>query len=329
MGNIHLTVAMGDYDHVRDFAYGEVRAKGIDITYLCFEIEEILHRFTNFHEWDVSEMSLGFYVSHLSQDQTESVAIPVFPSRVFRHSAIYVRKDGKVKAPDDLIGKRVGIPVWSQTAVVYVRGYLMHKIGIRLEEIDWYQSGVNEPGRQEDMRPRLPEGVRYTSVPDRSLSEMLLSGNLDAIISARPPAPFLQGNPAITRLFPDFQAVEEAYWKKTGIFPIMHTVVIRSEVLARHSWVAMNLFQAFEEAKRRSLARALTLNVARFPIPWYTSQAMRARELFGPDFWPYGIEANRPTLEAFLTYAYEQGVAHRRLNVEELFPREVQSFHKE
>lgn len=329
MGNIHLTIAMGDYDQVRDFAYGEVKAKGIDITFLCCEIEEIAHRFTSYREWDVSEMSLGLYVSSLSREDKGSIAIPIFPSRSFRHSSIFTRKEGGVKKPEDLAGKRVGIPVWSQTAVVYVRGYLMHEVGIPLEQIDWYQAGVNEPGRQEHTELRLPPRVHCTRVPDRTLSEMLLSGDLDAVISARPPAPFLRGDPSIVRLFPDFQAVEEAYFRKTGIFPIMHTVVIRRDVYERHPWVAMNLFQAFEEAKKRSLNRALSTNAARFPIPWYASYAMKARELFGEDFWPYGIEANRVTLEAFLRYAHEQGVARRLLSVEELFCEEVQTAYKE
>ncbi len=325
MTDVNLSLAIGDYDHVRDFTCGAVKAEGIDITHLNLSIEEIFFRFTKFREWDVSEMSFGKYVSLISQDDKTLTAIPVFPSRVFRLSSIYVRKDGQVKKPKDLAGKRVGIPEWAQTASVYTRGYLVHEIGIPLSEIDWYQAGVNEPGRVEKVTLQLPKGVRYTSVPDRSLSEMLQRGDLDAVMSARPPTPFSQSDPGIVRLFADFKKEEQAYWQKTGVFPIMHLIALRRAVLDRHPWVAMNLFNAFEEAKRRSLSRALDATGSFFPIPWGFDYANQSQALFGGDFWPYGIEPNRATLEAFLKFAFEQGLCHRHLAVEELFPKEVQS----
>ncbi len=325
MENIHLTVAISSYDHVRDFVFGEIKAEGIDITYLDLVHEEIFFRFLKYKEWDVSEVSFAKYVSLISQGDESMTAIPVFQSRAFRLSSFYIHRNGKVKKPEDLAGKKVGIPEWAQTASVYTRGYLMHQIGIPLQDIDWYQAGVNSPGRTEKVTLKLPQGVRYTQVKDRSLNEMLLDQELDAVLSARPPRHFHDGNPDIVRLFPDFMAAEEAYWQDTGIFPIMHIIVIRGDVLKRYPWAAMSLFKAFEEAKRRSLERALDISASRFPIPWSSEYANRAARIFGPDYWPYGIESNRVTLEAFLKYAYEQGVCHRHLKPEELFPQTVQS----
>jgi|RhiMetdeSRZDD1v2_1073273.scaffolds.fasta_scaffold73805_3 4,5-dihydroxyphthalate decarboxylase len=325
MPKVHLTLAMSDYDHVRDLAAGVVEAQGIELTWLTFSVEEIFYRFTRFREWDASEMSMGKYVSLVSQGDGSLTAIPVFPSRVFRHSSIYVRRDGPVAKPEDLAGRRVGVPEWAQTAGIYARGVLMHRHGLRLADVEWYQAGVRQAGRVEKVELRLPPGVRLTPVADKTLDGMLLAGELDAIITAHPPESFKQRHPGIARLFPDAQAVEEAYWRETGIFPIMHTVAIRRDVLAAHPWVAMNLYTAFEEAKRRSVARALDLAAARFPVPWVFESAARAREVFGEDFWPYGLEANRPTLEAFLRFAHEQGVCHRPVDPDELFPPEVRS----
>ncbi len=328
MSKVHLTLAMSDYDHVRDLASGVVEAQGIELTWLTFSVEEIFYRFTKFREWDVSEMSMGKYVSLVSQGDGSLTAIPVFPSRVFRHSSVYVRQGGPVGKPEDLAGRRIGVPEWAQTAGIYARGALMHRHGLRLADVEWYQAGVRQAGRVEKVELRLPPGVRLNRVADKTLDGMLLVGELDAIISAHPPESFKQRHPGIVRLFPDARAVEEAYWRDTGIFPIMHTVAIRREVLAAHPWVAMNLYTAFEEAKRRSVARALDVAAARFPVPWMYESAARAREVFGADFWPYGIEANRPTLEAFLRFAHEQGVCHRPVACDELFPAEVRSSFK-
>jgi 4,5-dihydroxyphthalate decarboxylase len=301
-----LTLAISPYDHVRD-----LRAQGIDLTVLELAIEEIFYRFTRFREWDVSEMSFAKVVSALSQPAPDIVAIPVFPSRVFRHSAVY----SQLKDPKELQGKRVGIPEWAQTAGIYVRGLLQHEYGVDLARIDWVQAGVREPGRVEKVALKLPPGVRITPAPDKTLAAMLASGELDAVISARDP-----GGP---RLFPNYLDVEEAYFRKTRIFPIMHVVVLRREVYERDRWIAMNLFEAFEEAKHASQARITEIGLSHVPMPWLAEHARRWREIAGGDSWPYGIEGNRPTLEAFLQYAHEQGVATRRLRAEELFAPET------
>lgn len=320
---VNLTVAVSDYDHVRDLVSGVVTADGIEANFLIYAVEEIFFRFTKFREWDVSEMSMGKYVSLVSQGDTSLTAIPVFPSRVFRQSSIYVRADGPVRSPSDLAGRRVGIPEWAQTAAIYSRGFLMHEYGLKLQDVEWHQAGVNEAGRVEKVDLNLPPGVRLLPRRDRSLNGMLLSGEVDAVMTAHPPQCFEDGNPKVKRLFDDYRGVEEAYWRKTGIFPIMHTIAIRRDVYERQRWIAMNLYKAFEQAKRRSMARVLDATAPRVPIPWCFAYAAGAQKMFGDDFWPYGVEPNRTTLEAYLRYAHEQGVCHRPVEVEELFAPET------
>jgi len=325
---VALTLAISDYDHARDLIDGRVRADGIELTALTLSIEEIFYRFTRYREWDVSEMSMGKYVALLSQDDRSLTAIPVFPSRVFRHSSIYVRRDGPVRRPEDLKGRRVGLPEWAQTAAVYSRGLLMHEHGLRLQDIEWIQAGVNQAGRIEKVALKLPTGVTLTPNPGKTLNDMLLAGELDAVLTAHPPQAVKSGDPRMVRLFEDYRVVEEAYYRRTGIFPIMHCIAIKSDVLARHPWIALNLFKAFEEAKRLSQARASEVTATRFPIAWIYDTARQAADLFGADFFPYGIEPNRTTLEAFLAYAHEQGVCHRPVKLDELFPATVASSFK-
>jgi 4,5-dihydroxyphthalate decarboxylase len=207
---------------------------------------------------------------------------------------------------------------------VYSRGLLAHEHGVDLASIEWVQGGANEAGRREKVALELPHGFHLEVVAERSLSDMLLAGDLDAILSARPPGPFECGDPRIRRLFPDYRDVEIAYARKTGIFPIMHVIAVRRDIYERDRWLAMNLFKAFDEARRRSLERAASLTVSHFPLPWVADGLQFARELFGDDPWPYGIEANRTTLDAFLHYAFEQGVCRRQVSAEALFPPELQ-----
>jgi 4,5-dihydroxyphthalate decarboxylase len=310
MALLPLSLATGSYDHVRD-----LQPHGIALNQITLRIEEIFFRFTKFLEWDASEMSFGKVVSLMADPDPQIIALPVFVSRVFRHSAIYLRKGSGIAGPKDLEGKRVGVPEWAQTATIYVRGMLAHEYGVDLRSIAWTQAGVHEAGRVEKVKLHLPPGLRVTPAPDRSLAEMLAKGDLDAVISAR--------DPGGERLFPDYPTQELAYFRKTRIFPIMHVVVLRRDVYERDRWVAMNLMQAFEEAKDRSLARAAEIGASAVPVPWVADHARRWREVAGEDFWPYGIEPSRPTLEAFLQYAFEQGICARPLKVEELFAPET------
>jgi 4,5-dihydroxyphthalate decarboxylase len=318
-----LTLAIGDYDHVRDLALGAVRTEGIDLNVLNLPVEEIFFRFTRHREWDVSEMSFAKVVSLLSQDDRSIVPLPVFVSRIFRLSSIYVRRDGPVRAPADLRGKRIGVPEWAQTAAIYSRGYIAHELGIPLASIEWVQAGVTEPGRVEKVALKLPADLRLRPAPDKSLNGMLVAGELDAVLSARPLPAFAQGK--VVRLYPEYRAAEEAWFRKTGIFPIMHVVALRRDVFERDPWVAMNLVKAFEEAKRRSIARLGDVTASHAPLAWLGDHVARMRELFGDDPFPYGVDANRRTLDAFLQYAFEQGVCHRLLDAEQLFPEQVRS----
>jgi len=328
MNKLPLTAAMPDYDHVRDLVMGRVPVEGIELTCLTLPVEEIFYRFIVYKEWEVSEISFAKYVSLTASGDESFYALPVFPSRVFRHSSLYVRKDGPIKDIKDLEGRRVGLPEWAQTAAVYSRGVLQYEYGIDLAAIKWVQAGVNQPGRIEKVDLQLPKGVEIDRRPDKSLNGMLVSGEVDAVLAARPPDAFLQGHPNIKRFFENYQEIEAAYYKKTGIFPIMHAVAVRRDVLNKNPWIARNLFNAFVEAKRRAIERAFDGTVSLYPIPWADTRAQQGRDLLGKDYFPYGIEENRTTLEAFLRYAYEQGVCKRLLKVEELFPKQLTSIHK-
>lgn len=322
-----LTLAVTDYDHVRDLASGAVEVQGASLNVLHLPVEEIFFRFTRFREWEVSELSLAKYSSLRAAGDDSLVAIPVFTSRSFRHSAIFIRSDGPVDDPAALAGKRIGVPEWTVTATVYARGLLQHEYGVELAGVQWVQAGTNEPGRTEGVAVQLPAGVTLEAMPERTLNEMLIAGEIDAVIAPHLPRGFEDGSGSIVRLFSDPRAVEEAYFRERGVFPIMHVVALRADVHERHPWVAMNLLTAFTEAKRRSVERALDVNAPRHPVPWAAANALHAQQLIGEDFWPYGIEANRVTLEAFLGFAFEQGVCSRRLSVEELFvPQVAQAF---
>jgi len=320
MGNIHLTLAMGNSDIVRDFTSGEIRAEGIDITYLNVGAPEVFTRFLKHREFDVAELSFGMFTSLASQNDPGIVSIPVFPWRVFRLSSFYVRPDGSIKTPEDLVGKKVGVPEWAQTATIWARGWLSDYVGIDLKSIEWFQGGVDEVGRKETVKLALPSGLKLNRVTDRPLSEMLLNGAIDAIITASPLEPFRQGK--VVRLVSNVQEAEQKYWYDTGIYPIMHTIVIRREVCDANPWVPKSLMQAFTAAKDNSLARALTFGSS-YPIPMHAYYALDAQKRIGKDFFPYGIEPNRVTLEAFLKFCHDQGVSHRPLRPEDLFAPQV------
>jgi 4,5-dihydroxyphthalate decarboxylase len=324
MSKLSISLAISDYDHVRDFVDGRLTAEGLDINFQVLPTPEIFDRATRDQEWDVCEMSLGKWTGMFSQGDDSLVPIPVFPSRVFRHSALYVRKGSGVDTLEKLRGRRVGDPDFAHTAGIYARGFLMHDAGIGLEEIEWIQAGTNKPGRHENLEIKLPPEVKRVSVPDKTLDDMLRAGEIDAILSAIPPKSFAAGHPDIVRLVANHVEVETAYFRRTGIFPIMHFVAIRRDVYEKHKWIAVNLYRAFEEAKERSIARIRDMMVSHFPLPWNPDNARRASELFGADFWPYGVAPNRKTLEAFLTFATEQGVAHRKVSLDEMFPSTVQ-----
>jgi 4,5-dihydroxyphthalate decarboxylase len=318
MDPLALSLAISDYDHTRDLTRGRIEPEGIRLVALELAIEEIFHRFTRYREWDVSEMSFGKYSAMRSQGDDSLVALPIFPSRVFRLSSLYVRRGSRLRNLAQLRGARVGVPEWAQTAAIYSRGYLAHHARIGLDEIEWFQGGVNQPGRAEKVALRLPTGVRLTPVSDRSLNAMLLAGELDAVMSAHPPEAFENGSGEVVRMLPDFQRLEEEYWRATGVFPIMHVIAIRAAVVSEHRWAARSLYRAFDAARRNSLDRLRNLDSA-LPVIGLPQALGASERLFGADYWAYGIEPNRVTIETFLRYAFEQGTCHRLLRPEEIF----------
>lgn len=318
--SVALTIATTDYDHFRDFRLGLVRAEGIEVNWLTLGHHEIFSRFTFNREWDVSELSFAKFTAQVTRTASDIIGLPVYASRLFRFSSFYVNRKAGIKTAKDLRGKRIGVPEWAHTAAVYMRGWLMHEGGVALSDIDWVQAGTNEAGRIEKVELSLPTGVRLNSKPDKTLSGMIASGELDCVIIARPPNSFREKHPDVARLFPDYETVEQRYYQDTRVYPIMHVIAMRKAILDGQPWVARNLYNAFEESKRRSIERILDPAVSRYPVPWLTSYATRTQQMFGGELFPYGIEANRPTLELFLRYAHEQGIACCLAKPEDIFP---------
>jgi 4,5-dihydroxyphthalate decarboxylase len=325
MTDLSLTLAIEDYDHTRALISGEIKPKGIDLTCLQLQVEETFFRFSKAYEWEISELSLAKFCSLRSQEDSPIVGIPVFISRMFRHSAFYIRSAGSIKTPEDLKGCRIGIPEWTQTATVYARGWLHNDVKVRLNDIEWMQGGVNQPGRLEMGKVKVPKGIEITRVLDQSLSEMLLEGQLDAIISARPPDVFLSGDGRIQRLMPNYKEIELNYFQRTGVYPIMHTIAIKRDIYEKNRWIAVNLMEAFEKSKEKMVERMSDINVSRIPLPWLPDIYEKTKSEFFPDcdYWPYGIEGSRKTLETFLDYCHEQGVTHKKMRPEELFVPET------
>ena len=323
MNRVRLSIATTDYDHFRDFRFGLVKAEGIDHTWLTLGHHEIFARFTFNREWDVSELSFAKFTTQVTRDDPDIVGLPVPCSRLFRFSSFYVNRNSGIRAPEDLRGKRVGSPEWAHTAAVYMRGWLHNEVGVKLPEVHWYQAGANEAGRVEKVELDLPAGVEITRVADKSLSEMLASGEIDCAIIARPPNSFLAGHPDIVRLFPDYLSMDEEYYARTGVWPIMHIIAIQKHIIDDNPWVARNLYNAFLESKRRSVERLLDPAVSRYPLAFLPDYARRMRDMFDGDPFPFGIEENRATWEQLLLYAHQQGIAHRLAKPEELFPAGV------
>lgn len=320
---LKLTIATTDYDHFRDFRLGLVNAEGIDHNWLTLGHHEVFARFTFNREWEVSELSFAKFCAQVTRPDSDIIGLPVVCSRLFRFSSFYVNKNAKIKTITDLKGKRVGSPEWAHSAAVVMRGWMHNEAGVKLTDVHWYQAGANAAGRVEKVELNLPEGLKLTRVSDKSLSELLASGEIDCAIIARPPTCFLEEHPDVERLFPDYLEMEEDYYAKTKVWPIMHIIAVQKHVIDEHPWVARNLLNAFNESKRRSLERLFDPAVSRYPLAWLPTYARKMRDMFGPDPFPYGIEENRATLEQMLLYTYQQGIAHRHAKPEEIFPKGV------
>lgn len=323
MPRLRLTLACGDYDRTRALEEGSVRPDGVELTHLRLPVEEIFFRMMRHQEFEVAEMSLSSYVISLQRAPAPFVAIPAFTSRSFRHGSVYVNSGSGITAPGDLRGKVVGTPEFQLTAAVWMRGILAEHHGVPVDSVTYLTGGQERPGRIEKAPLDLPAGIRVERVPaGRTLSKMLADGEIDALYTPRIPAPFVARDARVRRLFGDVVAAERAYYASTKIFPIMHVVVVRRDVYDRYPWVAQSLYKAFVLARDEARAGLYDSSALRFMLPWLNQHLEEAEQLLGPDYWSYGLDANRHTLATFLRYHHEQGLAGRLLRPEELFAPE-------
>lgn len=325
MPALRVSLACGPYDRTDALRHGIVRPEGIDLVYVPIQSPpEIFARMVTNASFDVSEMSCAHFISHRSRavqgtaGELPFVAIPVFPSRMFRHGYIFVNTASGIHAPADLEGKRIGVPEYGQTAAVWVRGILQHEFGVRLETIQWHTGGVNAPDRPDALVNVPEDGVSITRVRDRPLNDLLVDGGIDALIGSRRPAA-LGRDPRVRRLFPDYRERERDYYRRTGIFPIMHTIVIREALYREHPWVADSLFKAFVLAKEWCLAQMQFSSSLRYMLPWMHADLDEMSEVFGPDPWPYGLEPNRKTLQTLADYLHEQRLVGRPVRIDDVF----------
>jgi 4,5-dihydroxyphthalate decarboxylase len=316
MARLTLTLACGDYDRTLPLKTGAVQPDGVELRVLSLEPEEMFYRMARLREFDVSELSLSTYTVLRGRGEP-LVAIPVFPSFMFRHSAIWVRDGAGIREPRDLVGRRVGVPKYHMTAAVWVRGILEDEYGVAPSDLQWFEGGEGTAVKEVDVT--LPSAIRHQLVAgDRTLGDLLTTGELDAFIGARRPAG--QGGMApVRRLFPDFRRVERTYYERTRIFPIMHTIVLKEELTRQHPWLARSLYEAFAEAKRLAYRRIADTAVLPYVLPWLVAEMEETRALMGDDPFPYGVARNRKTVETLAGYSFRQSLAPRRLTVEELF----------
>ena len=328
MARLRLTLACWNYDRTRGLADGTVRPEGIDLEYLGLDVEETFFRMLRHREFDAAEMSLSSYTVTLGRDDPSFIAIPVFPSRLFRHSCIFVSEKSGIREPRELAGRRIGVPEYQMTAPVWIRGILQDEYGVAPASVQYLTGGVEEPGRTEKIALDLPAAIRIAPIgATQTLAQMLAVGEIDALYTARTPSTFAMRPGTVRRLFPDYVAAERDYFRRTKIFPIMHTVVIRRDVYRADPWVAQSLQKAFVEAKRRARADLEHTHALASMLPWQVAHVEEARRELGDDWWPYGFVANRAVLDTFLRYHHEQGLSRRRLRPEELFaPETLEAF---
>ena len=320
MSDVRLTMAVCDYDRTRALFDGRVKVEGCDVTAVPLEPEEAFHRAFKYQEFDVTEMSISSHTLMVSREANHYVGIPAFVSRLFRHSGIYIRTDRGIKSPQDLVGKKIGLPEYQITANVWIRGFLQDEYGVRPEQIHWRRGGIEEAGRGERAPIKLPATVDLQQIPDhKTLSGMLESGEIDGMITARAPSCFDRRVPNVGRLFPDFKAAEQDYFKRTGIFPIMHLIGIRKSLVEKYPWLPVNVYNAFLQSKKIAMKELNELAQLLVNLPWVVAHYDETRAVMGEDFWPYGFPENRKQIEAFTRYSYDQGLSSRLVAPEELF----------
>jgi 4,5-dihydroxyphthalate decarboxylase len=319
MAKLQLSIAIGDYDRTRPLLDGNVQIDGVDPIFMTLSPEETFFRAFRNVEFDVSELSLSSFLVKASKGDSPYVGVPVFLSRAFRHTSIYVRTD-RIKRPEDLRGCRIGVPEYQLTAIVWARSILQDDFGVRPEEVTWVRGGIDTPGRPEKLPVQLPPGVRLEQAPDgETISAMLDRGDIDGFIAPRPPGGLAAKNPLVGWLFPDPAAAAKDYYRRTGVFPIMHLIGVRKELAARHPWLPGALLKAFTQAKSVALEKLADTSATKVTLPFVEEQLKAAREAMGDDYWSYGVASNRRTLEAFLRHHHAQGLSARLMSVDELF----------
>jgi len=328
MSKLRLALGCWNYDRTRGLMEGRIQPDGIDLVYLNMPVEETFFRMLRHREFDVAEMSLSSYSVSLTRPDKPFIAIPVFPSRFFRHSCIYVNAQSGIREPKDLVGKNVGNPEYQMTAPVWIRGILQDEYGVPVDGVTYRTGGEEEPGRPEKLKLDLPPNIRVQPIGERdTLSAMLRDGGIDALYTARMPSTYRTARDRVKRLFENYMEVEQAYYRKTRIFPIMHTVVIRRALYEQYPWIAMSLYKAFAQAQREAYEDLYVTAALKTMLPWLTKHVEDARALMGDDYWSYGFAPNRECLDTFLRYHHEQGLSRTRLAPEALFaPETMESF---
>ena len=328
MAKLRLTLACWNYDRTRALLEERIPVDGIELNYLNLVVEETFFRMLRHREFDVAEMSLSSYTISLFGEDRPFIAIPVFPSRSFRHSCIYVNADSGIREPKDLIGKRIGNPEYQMTAPVWIRGIFSDEYGVPVTSSTYFQGGEEEPGRPEKLPLKLPPEIQVRPIPlDRTLAAMIASGEIDALYATRAPSTFKTAPDKVRRLFENYQAAEREYFQKTKIFPIMHVIAIRRDVYEENPWVAQSLFKAFTLAQREAYEDLRETAALKVMLPWLVWHTEETEKMLGRDFWPYGLEPNLDNLSTFLRYSFEQGLSKRQLMPKELFaPESLESF---
>ena len=325
-GALNITIAGYPVDHVRALADGKVQVKGCNATFQPGKIGDLnTHVFSGPRELEVTEIGLSpFMLAYANEGFSDYSLIPVFPIRLFRHKSVFIHADRGIERREDLRGRRVGTPGYSSTSLTGIRGFRQHEYGVEPEDVEWVvsaaDSSAKDAGKVSKQESMIPKGISISVGPDgKDESDMLVDGDVDALFHAAEPRAYVQGHPDVARLFSDYRKTERAYFAKTGIFPIMHAVAIRNNVVEANPWLPRAVFEAYADAKKMMYAALTKMGWASISLPWVGQEIEETRELMGENFWPYGIEPNRKGLEALFLYSHEQGLAKKKLKIEELF----------
>ena len=329
MSKLQLSIAIGPYDRMRPLVDGEARIDSVDPQFMLLEPEEIFFRAMRHEAFDICELSLSSYSLRVARGDSPYVAVPVFPSRAFRHTCIVVRTDRGITSPADLRGKRIGMPEYQLTANVWARAILEEEYGVHQRDITWVRGGYESPGRIEKLAVTLPDGVVVENAPEgKTISGMLAAGELDGVMGPRAPSCFERGDPNIRWLFDDPTAEATAWFRKTRIFPVMHVLGIRKSLVEKHAWLPAAVMKAFEASKRIALEKLTDTSATKVTLPFVEENLRRARQLMGEDFFSYGLAPNRHVFEWFLRHHHAQGLSPRLLTPEELFHPSTLEAHK-